>query len=619
MRVAFHNLSAPVLRSVREDLKSVRRRDGLRQVGPISVRLVALAREGVPSDTPPHSVPVPATQMPTAFAARSAWETERQTFQLVQDGRTIWVIGGDEAGVLYGFDELLERLSGVIWAGLRDEDLLFGPVRPLPAGPQSPRFPFRGRHIEGPSEATYPEYYRWAGRNRYNLQVCQRWEPLPAERRRRIVRMTRARCISISLGGHTMDLWLPDEEFDRHPEWLGMRNGVRVARAPVALPECFDDVCPLRIHPCYSEPAVIDLMTDRIAEYMRDNPYAGIFSFWSHDGINNWCQCPECLKKTPYEHMYAVALRLAEKLPAQVPVELAVYSTSLNPPRAELPYSDRTYNLFCPYLRPYHHRIYDGGGPERLVLGTRYPKPDRINPVDDREYGLLFETWQKVWDACGSVAGICDYGPPFPDETGRTDRSRYLYHPPIDLRRSEIEFYATRGALVYHLCTSYMAWPDSFHEWAVARCIDGHDTPLEEMTERFYKAQAGDRGAELRKALKAVADRLLAEETPTEELKSLDAVLKALPPSPAVDRYRLWRDYVALGRKARDAALAGRDAEAARGEHEVACFFLTHAEQLKDYFPLDAPSSVAARGEELAHRRIAAREAAQARASWGET
>ena len=40
---------------------------------------------------------------------------------------------------------------------------------------------------------------------------------------------------------------------------------------------------------------MIDLMTDRIAEYMRDRPYADIFSFWSRDGVNNWRQCPECL------------------------------------------------------------------------------------------------------------------------------------------------------------------------------------------------------------------------------------------------------------------------------------------------------------------------------------
>ena len=618
MRIVFHNLSDPVRGSVREDLKSVRKRGELCAAGPLNVRLVALAREGVPADAPRHSVPVPSPEMPTAFAARCAWESRRQTFEVVQDGRGVWVIGGDEAGVLYGFYELLERRCGVIWAGLRDEDMLWGPRRALPTGPKSPRFPFRGREIGAPTESTCLEYLRWMGRSRYNLwkRNSRQWEALPAGQRRRIVGMLQARCIDLSLGGHAMELWLPKDEFQRHPEWFGLRDGVRVMFAPVAMPEGVEPVVEQPIQPCYSNRSAADYITDRITEHMCRNPYAGVFSLWPHDGVNNWCQCPECLKKTPYEHMYALAMRLTKKLPPGVPVELIAYSNMLNPPRAELLHSDRTYTLFCPYLRPFRHRLYDGGGPERPVLGTNYPGPDRINPVDDREYGLLFDTWQAVWRACGSEIGVFDYAFPFSDETGRTDRSRYLYHPPMDLRLAEIEFYAQRGVLVYFMCSPYTAWPDSFHEWAVARCISGDDAPLDEMTERFYTAQAGEAGADLREALKAVADRLLAEETPAQELERLDLVLAGLPRCPAVDRYRLWRDYVSLGRKARDLALSGRDEEAARAERGVADYLLAHAGQLKDYFHLGAIRSIAAWGEEMAHKRIAAREAARARASW---
>ena len=136
------------------------------------------------------------------------------------------------------------------------------------------------------------------------------------------------------------------------------------------------------------------------------------------------------------------------------------------------------------------------------------------------------------------------------------------------------------------------------------------------MIERFYAAQGGEAGSDLRQALKAVADRLLAEKTPAQELERLDGVLAGLPRSPAVDRYRLWRDYVALGRKARDLALLGRDEQAARAEREVADYLLAHAGQLEDYFHLGRITSIAARGEEMAHKRIAAREAAETRASW---
>ncbi|NQU09848.1 DUF4838 domain-containing protein [bacterium] len=613
MRIAFDNLSESARRSVREDLQSVRRRGGLRPDQKLDVRLVALARDGVPAETPRHAVPIPAAGIPTTFAARCVWESQRQTFELVQDGGALWVIGGDENGVLYGFDEVLERRTGVIWAGLRDEDLLFGPTRPLPAEPQRPRFPFRGRETAGPTDQTLLEYLRWMGRNRYNLwkRNSGQWNALSAARRRRILGVLRARGINLSLGDHAMDLWLPAEEFARHPEWFGERDGVRVLRAPVAMPECVHSIAVQPIQPCYSNAAAADYITDRIAEHLRETPEAVIFNLWPHDGINNWCQCPACLQRTPYEHLYALALRLIEKLPAEVPVELIAYSNLLNPPRAKLPRSDRTYTLFCPYLRPFRHRFFDAGGPERPVLGTRHPDPDRINPVDEREYGLLFDTWQEVWRACGSAVGVFDYAFPFSDETGRTDRSRYLYHPPLDLRRAEIEFYARRGALVYVLCTPYTAWPDNFHEWTVARFIAGDDTPLEEMAGQFYTGQAGRTGVGLREALQAVADRLLAEETPTHELERLSAVLDRLPPCPAVDRYRLWHEYVARGRKARDLALAGRHEETARAEGDLQQYLLAHAEQLQDYFQLRTITCIAAAAEEMARARITARRAAE--------
>jgi hypothetical protein len=166
------------------------------------------------------------------------------------------------------------------------------------------------------------------------------------------------------------------------------------------------------------------------------------------------------------------------------------------------------------------------------------------------------------------------------------------------------------------MCSPYTAWPDNYHEWAVARCAAGDDTPLEELAARFYDARAGEHAFELQGALDAVADRLLAEKTPDRELKRLDAVLARLPRSSALARYRLWREYVALGRRARDLALTGRDASAAQAEHAVVQFLRSHAGELQDYYQLSAILCIAARNEELAHRRVAARQGAESRGRW---
>jgi len=608
--VVFDNLPPAARQSVREDLELVRRRGPTPAGGPDNIRIVALDGEGVPADVPAHSLRPPAAETPTRFGERCEWERRRQAFQLIRQGRDLWVIGGGAPGALYGFGETLECLTGVIWAGLHDEDVLFGRPRPLPEGPRRPRFAFRGREV-GPPADNLREYLRWMGRNRYNLwkRNSHHWASLSPERRRAILAMLEARCMYLSLGDHSMHLWLPEDEFERHPEWFGMRDGRRTVRAPVVLPECPGLKIQGSIQPCYSNEAAAEYITDAIAAHMRETPEAAIFALWPHDGSNNWCQCPECLKKTPYEHIYALAMRLLDKLPAHVPVETIAYSSMLNPPWHELPRTDRIYTLFCPYLRRYDHRIYEEGGPQKPVLGSRYPEPDRTNPVDDREYGKLFDAWAKVCEQSGSAMGVFDYAFPFFDETRRLDRPRYVYHPPIELRCEEIEWYARRGVVVYFICSPYTAWPDNFHEVTVARWAAFEEQrPLDTVIGDFYVALAGQQGPALREALRAVADRLLAEQTPSEEFERLDEVLGRLPDSPARERPRLWRRYIALGRKARELELAGEYEKAADAEKEVHRFLAENEPALRNYMHLRPLTSIARRGEQRLRELLGGRQ-----------
>jgi hypothetical protein len=585
LNIGLHNLDPALLGALAEDLRAVREAPARTRALPsLLIHVAALESGALPAGFPPHRVRTPAAAPPAAFAARCDWETLRQSFQIVRRGREIWVIGGGREGALYGFDELLERLTGVIWAGIRDEHLLFGPPRPLPAGVQSPSFPYRIRDGSGPDSATGAEFHTWLSRNRYNGRVFSggSWARATPEHRQAVLAQFNSRALHLVAGYHAMDYYLPEAEFAKHPEWFGMRDGKRVRRSHVVLPECPHLNADVAIQPCYSNPDVIATISGNMADQVRRQPEIEIFSVWPHDGVNNWCQCPACRKQAPYELMYKLALAVAAQTPATLPIELIVYANLLTLPRRKLPASDRITTQICPYLRHYTRRFYEPGGP-RLVMGTLYPGPDRVNPVDDRDYGKLFRAWSRVWKACGTVPGVFEYGGDlWPDETGRTERQRFLRHPPAALRFDESKWYRAYGVRYTYFCGSYQHWPDSLSQLSMARSLWNAGEPAEAFTGRYYTALAGAGGKALRQALDRVADRLTAKQSPDAPLAELEKAVKRLKDGPAAKRYRLWMKYVRLAWREWDASLQGDLAGALEREKDVTAFLEARLPELKD-------------------------------------
>lgn len=584
MKLVADNLPPAVRQSAREDIYLVRRLARGRGVPLPDLQLcvVSLEDPGPPSGLPAHAVRRPASDPPTAFQLRCDWETQRQSFQLIRRGRTLWVVAGGREGALYGIDEALECLTGVIWAGLRDEDILFGPKRPMPETVQSPSFPYRFRDGSGPDRADDDAYCKWLSRNRFNGRVhgSENWARFTPEERRRWLARFEARAMHVVVGYHAMRFFLPEEEFRRHPGWFGMRDGKRVRNAHVRLPEAPHLDAELPIQPCYSNAEFADYLTDRMAAHVKAFPEIEIFSLWPHDGINNWCQCPDCLGKTPYEWMYRLALRLAQKIPATVPIELIVYANLITPPTTPLPASDRVISMLCPYLRHYTHRIYEPGGP-KLVMGMLYPEPDRVNPVDDRDYGKLFRLWQPVWRQSGSVPGIFEYGQiAWPDETYRTERQRYMYHPRSELRFDEARWYHRRGVRYFYMCTVFAGWPDAAFALAEGRCLWNCRDDASVLEARYYAALAGRLGVRLRRALAGVSAALDADRSPIPAVERLERLLSRSPRARWSAGYRLWCQYVRRGSVAREAERAGDPALALRTEKRLGAWFKRIAPRL---------------------------------------
>jgi hypothetical protein len=575
MKIDNHNLDDALFFALKDDLRAVEKaRARKRSMPGHFIYIVALELGNCPSDLPKHDIKVPAATPPASFSERCDWEIQRQSFQFVREGQAIWIIAGGREGALYGFDELLECLTGVIWAGVRDDQILFGGPRPLPTGVQAPTFPYRFRDGSGPDGATESDYHIWLSRNRYNGRVVsgKAWDAFSPQRRAAFMATFRARAMHLVSGYHAMDFYLPESELEAHPEWRGMRDGKRVAKARVTLPECSHLDAELPIQPCYTNPEVLQAIITRMAAQIRQSPEIEIFSVWPHDGINNWCQCPSCRKQTPYEQMYGLALALAKRTAPILPIELIVYANMLTAPGTKLPKSNRIVTMLCPYLRPYERRFYEAGGP-RLDMSTHYPEPDRVNPVDDRDYGKLFRAWAPVWKAAGTVPGIFEYGGIlWPDETFRTERQRFLYHPSAAIRFDEAKWYRDHSVRYFYYCTQFMNWPDACQQLAMARSLWNADEEVEPFLDRYYSAACDSLGRAVRLALEAVDKRLVAREDPARELAKLETILAWLPENAIRERYTLWIGYVRLAWKGYEAFLDGKYGEALEHEQTVAAY-----------------------------------------------
>ncbi len=589
MKVEHTNVSATILESIREDIESVEKyKEARKQLAGISLVVISLENRNIPVNLPSHRVKKPEPKIPDSFHSRCAREITRQSFQLINTDRRIWVVAGGNEGALYGVQEVLQCLTGVIWAGLEDRDILFGKRKALPAGVQKPLFPFRGRDGGSPN-GDNRAFIRWMNRNRWNLwrRNSAYWMSQKECYRKEILQLCASRCIHLTLGDHAMKYFLPEEKFLQHPDWFGYRNGRRVLTDQVVIPDCPHLNAELPIQPCYSNQEAAEFITDRMAEHMMSFPQAEIFGLWPHDGVNNWCQCPRCVEKTPYEHLYHLASLLSEKLPSSTVIELIAYSNLLNLPWKKLQPNERCFTMLCPYLRPYQKRIYQPSGPE-LTLGTRYPEPDIINPVDEREYGKLFRKWSKVVKETNQGLGIFEYGGSFYDETRRFDRPRYLYHPRVEIRFDEVRWYTRHDVQVFYLCSIFDGWPDIFPQWSLGKILWSLKENPEELSRQYYQALAGKSGTFLREKLRQVQNVLGKEHNPVKQLKLLKEFLLQMPYQKWVNRYLLWIEYVQAGKKSWDYELTGNFTEGAKNEEQIQSFLENNRSELSSYVAVDA-------------------------------
>lgn len=128
---------------------------------------------------------------------------------------------------------------------------------------------------------------------------------------------------------HCFIHFLPNELFETHPEWFGMRNGVRRRQGGWSRAEF-----------CWSNADAVNVATDNMVAWIQAFPYLDTFVFAPNDG-GIPCECPECTKQTPCDLYMNIANIVLKKLRAagsKVAVTIdAAYPPVEGPPRKVFP------------------------------------------------------------------------------------------------------------------------------------------------------------------------------------------------------------------------------------------------------------------------------------------
>ncbi len=214
----------------------------------------------------------------------------RDGFVLETRGPHLILAGDRPRGTLYAVYTFLEDVVGCRWWSSRVSTIPRKPTLTVPElhDRQEPILEYREPYYW---DAFDPD---WAVRNKTNGT-----RP----------RLDEARGGRITYKGfvHTFNALVPpDQYFAEHPDWFSEIKGKRRSE---------------RAQLCLTNPQVIDFVTKRVKEWLRESPDASIVSVSQNDW-RGWCECPACRRVDEEEGSHAgTMIRFVNAVAAGVELE----------------------------------------------------------------------------------------------------------------------------------------------------------------------------------------------------------------------------------------------------------------------------------------------------------
>lgn len=187
---------------------------------------------------------------------------EDEAFTYFTKSGNLFIFGGRSAGTMYGVYSFLEHELGVHWLTSdctiipKKEKFVMGNLR----NSQKPAMAYR--HVFYFDAQNHVD---WAAHNRLNgvsgARVTQEYGRFGG-----------------LWGVHSMGVLVPSATYySRHPEYFSLRDGRRIPDGQL----------------CLSNPNVIQLLTEKMEQVVRDNPNFHVFSLSQNDN-DLFCTCRKC-------------------------------------------------------------------------------------------------------------------------------------------------------------------------------------------------------------------------------------------------------------------------------------------------------------------------------------
>jgi hypothetical protein len=298
-------------------------------------------------------------------------EVHDESFVYHNSGANIAIYGGSERGTMYGVMAFLENELGVRF---------YTPG--VTVAPKRDAFAFRLlRFTDKPGIRVRNVFYYeafdpiWAARNRSNGAMGTRVQPGGVEG---------------YWGVHTFyPLVPPSEFFESKPEWFSLIDGKRVHE---------------RAQLCLTNSEVLDILTERLKQAMRENPGNLIYCVSQNDW-HGACQCDKCQAIATREESEAGPMlwfvnQVAERVKGEFPdkyIGTLAYQYTRKPPKTIKPL-DNVIVRFCSIECCFAH--------------TFLNCPQNASFVDDMKGWAAITNNIYVWDY---VVDFANYVMPFPN------------------------------------------------------------------------------------------------------------------------------------------------------------------------------------------------------------
>ncbi|HVN63736.1 MAG TPA: DUF4838 domain-containing protein [Candidatus Binataceae bacterium] len=165
--------------------------------------------------------------------------------------------------------------------------------------------------------------------------------------------------VAAEYGGHVLQILLPREQFEAHPEYFpASADGQRAPRGNL----------------CVSNPDAMAMVRKDALRYVREHPENELLHVWGADVWSGaWCKCGNCRELEPQLQYMEVVNAIAEELAADSkapPIAYLAYHDTLEPHRGLKPLPN-VWVEWAPRERCYTHAIDDAECPiNRGQFGT---------------------------------------------------------------------------------------------------------------------------------------------------------------------------------------------------------------------------------------------------------